>query len=627
MSVHKQEPTTTTTTPTLTLMNHQDTPTVLLLGGCGGGVPGNHYSSGTNSDTTSPTHHHHFHLRPGLPVDSTTSVSRHQTTPVAVATLPEGDDITERVCESGNVRSCDAVVPAGMKGEDAVLLRDNVGETFCDDMNGTIMTQDDVSDGMPRRLERVAQDGNLREEAIQVLKESAASLGVLLRFPLQNDVMKVAPLTLFPTVVPQHAIDAITDLQGATNLLMHRVSHDRHLLTTCLGPAASVDPFIRSLLAIHAQIDVDNQWELGLIRSDYILSQGNASSQGRMAYKQVEVNMIAVGMVGLGGKVGLLHERVQSFLDESEQNSNIRSTSASTGEPLTLYGEGLRIAYGCYRMHCKVAKKRPPILLIVVQEAPEQIVLDQRFVQTESGVPSLRRSFAQISASGRLDEDGCLFVEDREVAVVYYRTGYSPNQYKNNDWETRLLIEKSTAIKCPSVAHQLSGFKKIQQVLSRPEILLRYIPDTDTISRLRQTYMGQWDVSEPESQSKLEEALSNPDRFVLKPNREGGGNNFYGEDLVVKLKEVLGSDKAPEYILMELIDPVMQENYFIRPDKEPERLNTISEVSVFGVILAKNEQVVLNKSSKEIIVRVKSSSSYEGAICTGHACYGSVVSV
>ena len=43
------------------------------------------------------------------------------------------------------------------------------------------------------------------------------------------------------------------------------------------------------------------------------------------------------------------------------------------------------------------------------------------------------------------------------------------------DWSTRLMIEQSFALKCPSVAHQLSGFKKIQQELSRPEVLERYV--------------------------------------------------------------------------------------------------------------------------------------------------------
>jgi len=43
------------------------------------------------------------------------------------------------------------------------------------------------------------------------------------------------------------------------------------------------------------------------------------------------------------------------------------------------------------------------------------------------------------------------------------------------DWDARLLIERSFAIKCPSIIVQLIGAKKIQQVLARPGVIERYI--------------------------------------------------------------------------------------------------------------------------------------------------------
>jgi len=42
------------------------------------------------------------------------------------------------------------------------------------------------------------------------------------------------------------------------------------------------------------------------------------------------------------------------------------------------------------------------------------------------------------------------FSEGVEVSVVYYRAGYEPDHYScDSDWESRLLIERSNAIKCP----------------------------------------------------------------------------------------------------------------------------------------------------------------------------------
>lgn len=61
---------------------------------------------------------------------------------------------------------------------------------------------------------------------------------------------------------------------------------------------------------------------------------------------------------------------------------------------------------------------------------------------------------------------------DQEVAVVYFRTAYSPDQYHTEkDWDARLLCEMSRASNCPSVGYQLAGTKKVQQALATPGTL------------------------------------------------------------------------------------------------------------------------------------------------------------
>lgn len=48
------------------------------------------------------------------------------------------------------------------------------------------------------------------------------------------------------------------------------------------------------------------------------------------------------------------------------------------------------------------------------------------------------------------------------VAVVYYRSGYQLEAYPTaQEWDTRLLIERSRAIKCPSIQYHLAGTKKV----------------------------------------------------------------------------------------------------------------------------------------------------------------------
>jgi len=53
----------------------------------------------------------------------------------------------------------------------------------------------------------------------------------------------------------------------------------------------------------------------------------------------------------------------------------------------------------------------------------------------------------------------------------------------------RLAIEKSRAIKCPSVGHQLVGTKKMQEVLARPGQVERFV-GKDIAEKIRTTFAG-----------------------------------------------------------------------------------------------------------------------------------------
>lgn len=48
------------------------------------------------------------------------------------------------------------------------------------------------------------------------------------------------------------------------------------------------------------------------------------------------------------------------------------------------------------------------------------------------------------------------------MALVYFRSGYEPAQYHGDvEWDARLLMERSLAIKCPSIHYHLAGTKKV----------------------------------------------------------------------------------------------------------------------------------------------------------------------
>lgn len=51
--------------------------------------------------------------------------------------------------------------------------------------------------------------------------------------------------------------------------------------------------------------------------------------------------------------------------------------------------------------------------------------------------------------------------------MVYFRAGYEPAQYHSDvEWDARITIERSRAIKCPSIHYHLAGTKKVSSIFN-----------------------------------------------------------------------------------------------------------------------------------------------------------------
>ena len=69
-------------------------------------------------------------------------------------------------------------------------------------------------------------------------------------------------------------------------------------------------------------------------------------------------------------------------------------------------------------------------------------------------------------------------------------------------------MERSRAIKCPTVRSQLSGCKKVQQELARPGAVERFIQDTAAVQRIRNTFAGLYSLEQVCSWLELPSCLS-----------------------------------------------------------------------------------------------------------------------
>ena len=243
------------------------------------------------------------------------------------------------------------------------------------------------------------------------------------------------------------------------------------------------------------------------------------------------------------------------------------------------------------------------IILFIVEDVTHNIC-DQRFLEFEirrkhPEIRVVRKTLTEVAKEGRLrGEERRLVVGQDEVAVVYFRCGYSPDQYPTEaEWEARLVMERSRAVKSPSIHLHLAGTKKVQQELARPGVLEKFVRDPAEVEAIRRVFTGLYPVDKSEEGKKaFAAALSEPDKFVLKPQREGGGNNVYGQDIGPFLRKIQDSSERDAFILMDRIRPPKTKNYLLRAGAETKDVKeVISELGVFGYVIGTGENITANK--------------------------------
>jgi glutathione synthase len=215
-----------------------------------------------------------------------------------------------------------------------------------------------------------------------------------------------------------------------------------------------------------------------------------------------------------------------------------------------------------------------------------------------------------------------------EVAVVYMRSGYGPGDYPDaNAWEARYHLERSAAIKCPSVLTQIAGTKKVQQVLATtPAMLGRYLKSADSSSDdLAATFANIYPLDVSEAGLRAREIATDPELckgYVLKPQREGGGNNIYRAAIPPFLKSVPEAH-WPSYILMELITPPPVRNTILR-NGHLEHGGVICELGIYGTCLWDQQaKTLLHNEQVGYLLRTKGDQSEEGGVAAGFGCMDS----
>ncbi|KAG1858780.1 glutathione synthase [Suillus subalutaceus] len=455
-------------------------------------------------------------------------------------------------------------------------------------------------------------------------------------------------------------------LQSVYNVLYARVAMDTQFLDTA-------DEFTGTLWRGWKKIrehSVVQPLHLGLFRSDYMLH----AAEDRLALKQVEFNTISSSFGPLSERAAAMHRNILASTSYFSASPHLTADNFPENNTTSGLAEGLAKAHEAYGV-------RDARILFVVQPN-ERNVFDQRWLEYEllekHQIHVVRQTLADLAVSASLDPSTQALTitipsptnpSPYEISTIYFRASYTPSDFPSPSYyETRFLLERSRAIKCPSLPLQLAGGKKVQEALTRPGVLERFLSNecakwgtraldlTAHAADIRATWMGMWalDSEDADIAAALDHlpvsgqgqgnappgtrlAHLKAPSLVLKPQREGGGNNVYREAIPTFL-DALPAEEREAWIAMEMIEtPRGVSGYLVRAspsssgtdnastEKKVVRAEVISELGFFGYALFGEGEVV----EREVgwLVRTKGTESNEGGVAAGFSVLDSVVLV
>jgi glutathione synthase len=494
---------------------------------------------------------------------------------------------------------------------------------------------------------------------------SANGIQVERRRDDNTSYFECAPMSLLPNAYPKHAFQQAHDVAPAFNELVDRVSRDADFLMSTLGGGvSSMDPYTAKLLQLYKQVYISDTDpispaktadRLGIHRSDYML---HSTHPGQEPYqlKQVELNTIAASFAGLSCKIANLHQyltsrfqtETQDFLAANQKIVSTESHTASFGVPenpaLQQIPLAMKVSFDRYANRFVSQQDRKNIIVLFVVQEGETNTVDQRLLEfalwENHGIPVKRMSLTKLHSELETAETGAISLKStgQEVAVVYFRAGYAPTDYPDGDggieWQARLKLEQSRATKCPSLGYHLAGTKKVQQELARPGILERFFPGVDEATKvgaMRACFAGLYSMGNDATAEDIAAAQQVLDggesQFVLKPQREGGGYNFYGKNLLEKLRDNSSIDKGvlklgdnlAEYILMQRLFPPQQRAILLRGGKVEGTGDSVSELGCYGCLVVDSEGMVVHNEYAGFLLRTKFSNVDEGGVASGFA--------
>ena len=415
-----------------------------------------------------------------------------------------------------------------------------------------------------------------------------------------------APFSLTPYQLPSSLISQLQIHTQWSSLLFWKVAQNSDFLREILEPTAKVDEFVRFLLSLIPNEKRQDQ-QLLINRNDFLFER---KENGELQPLQVEFNTISASFAHLSGRVTALHQQLQQ--------ENILKADPLPHDAISGFASGIKETI-------ENLGWQDAALLMLVQPK-ERNWFDQMGLfaaLSQRGVRVVRATLAEVHQKGKL-KNGDLWVGPQRIGVVYFRAGYAPGDLPDEESRSaRRMLEASSAVLVPEASMQLAGTKKIQQVLAESGILSEFVPES--VADQLKAYFGMMFGLEEEVEGRpaRDFLAENAEQFVLKPQREGGGNNVYGAEIRDFLTSLTTSEDRA-WIAMKRIEAETVESLLV-VQEQAQSHQSISELGIFGLLLAQSGDLRINMPLGHL-VRTKASNVNEGGVVAGYACLNSLIS-
>ncbi|RKF59496.1 Glutathione synthetase large chain [Erysiphe neolycopersici] len=463
----------------------------------------------------------------------------------------------------------------------------------------------------------------------------------------RDEIITTVPLTLFPSPFPRTCFEQARDIQRDFNLLYASISQDEDFLRSTIEKIIDTDSFIAKLWNVHLKVKEEGYTQdlsLGLFRSDYMVSDDD-NIHCQHIIKQVEFNTIAASFAALSSRASELHRHsvnnrflAQNFYYLLRDYNKFNISDLPENKGISGLAFGLETAFNEYVKN-STSKETKKCIIFLIQNG-EQNIFDQHHLeyalkQRKSPIPVFRLSFSQIYKQTKINDtpnrELLYFLPTNptlifEVAVVYFRAGYGPLDYPDQSaWDGRFQLERSNAIKCPSILTQLAGSKKVQQVLVTSGFDRFLTADESRLSKLQNTFTNIYPLDDSPAGLKAQKFALDTDLcryYVLKPQREGGGNNIYRSAIPDFLRSIPKS-QWKSYILMKIIKTPKLQNIILR-NGNIEKGSVVSELGIFGTCLWNHTtHEIIHNEEAGYLLRSKGDQSEEGGVAIGYGCIDS----